>query len=109
MVEAEILLKCSIFIVILDSGKNFSLALKYKGIDIILLVERIDDMGLPYQLFSNKFQASPESTFELPCLTKLLTQIVDNENGEYFCQVVKLKKKTFNKEKILSKTTMCYM
>ena len=54
-------LKYSIFIDILDSAKNFSLALQYKDIDIILLVERIDDMKLSYQLFANKSQASPES------------------------------------------------
>ena len=49
IVEAEVFLKCSIFIDILDSGKNFSLALQYKDIDIILLVERIDDMKLAYR------------------------------------------------------------
>ena len=61
MVEAEMFLKYSIFIDILDSAKNFSLASQYKDIDIILLVERIDDMKLSYQLFANKSQASPES------------------------------------------------
>ena len=49
-------LKCSCFIDILDSAKN-------NNIDIILLVERIDGMKLPYQLFANKFQASLESVF----------------------------------------------
>ena len=42
-------------------------------------------MKLSYQLFANnKFQASPESVFEL-------TQIVHDENGEYFYQDIKLK------------------
>ena len=40
MVETEVLLKCIVFIVILDYTKNFSLACQYKDIDIILLVER---------------------------------------------------------------------
>ena len=91
MVEAEVLMKYSVFIDILDSAKNFNLALQYKDIDIILLVEQIDGMKLSYQLFANKFQASPESTFELPQVKKLLTQIMHNENDEYFYQGIKLK------------------
>ena len=67
IVEAKVFLKCSIFIDILDSGKNFSLALQYKDIDIILLVERIDDMKLSYQLFANKSQASLESVWATKC------------------------------------------
>ena len=64
--KAEVLLKCSILIDILDSAKNSSLVSQYKDTDIILLVEQIDDMKLSYQLFANKFQASPESVFKLP-------------------------------------------
>ena len=48
-------------------------------------------MKLSYQLFANKFQASSESVFELPLVKKLLTQIVNNENDEYFYQGIKLK------------------
>ena len=70
MVEAEVLVKYSIFIGILDSAKNFSLASQYKDSDIILFLERIDEMNLSYQLFANKFQASPESVFELPHMKK---------------------------------------
>ena len=44
----EALLKCSSFVEILDSAKNFSLASQYKDTDTILLVERIDDMKLSY-------------------------------------------------------------
>ena len=83
MFEAEVFLKCSIFIDILDSAKNFSLASQYKDIDIILLVEQIDDKKVSYQLFANKCQASPESVSELPCVKKLLTQIVHNENDTF--------------------------
>ena len=67
MVEAEMFLKYSIFIDILDSAKNFSLASQNKDIDIILLVERIDDMKLSYQLFANKSQASLESVWATKC------------------------------------------
>ena len=56
MIEAEVLLKCSIFIDILDSAKNFSLALQYKDFDKILLAEQIDDMKLSYQLFFKPHQ-----------------------------------------------------
>ena len=48
MIEAEVLLKCSIFIDILDSAKNFSLASQYKDFDKILLAEQIHDMKLSY-------------------------------------------------------------
>ena len=67
MVETEVLLKCIVFIVILDYTKNFSLACQYKDIDIILLVERNRwHEAVISQLFVNKLQASPESVFELP-------------------------------------------
>ena len=48
-------------------------------------------MKLSCQLFANKFQASPESVFELPHVKKLLTHIVHNENDEHFYEVIKLK------------------
>ena len=48
-------------------------------------------MKLSYQLFPNKVQTSPESIFELPHMKNLLTQIVHNENDEYFYQGIKLK------------------
>ena len=91
MVETQALLKCSIFTDILDSLKNFSLPSQYKGNYIILLVERINDMKVSYQHFADKCQASPEGVFVLPCVKKVLTQSVDNENGEYFNQGRKLK------------------
>ena len=90
MGEAEVLMKCSIFVDLLDSGKKFSLAPQYKDIDIILLVEHINDMRLSHQLFANKFQVSPESIFELLPVKKLLTEIVDSENDRYFYQAIKL-------------------
>ena len=90
MIEAEVLLKYSIFIDILDSAKNFSLASQYKDIDIILPVVWIDDTKLSYQLCANKFKASPESIFEVPHMKKVLTQIVHNENSEFY-QGIKLK------------------
>ena len=65
--------------------------------DIILLVEGIDDMKLSHQLFANKFQASPESVFELPHVRKLLTQILHNENDKYFSQGIKLVNKILSK------------
>ena len=81
MVENEVVLKC-IFIDILDFAKNFILALRCKDTDIILLVERIDDTKLSYELFTNKFQASPKNVFEPTRWKKVVTQIVHNENDE---------------------------
>ena len=71
-------LKCSWNVVFSLKVFGFckELSSQYKDIYIILLVERIDDMKLSYKLFDNKFQASPESVFELPRVKKLLTQIM---------------------------------
>ena len=68
-----------------------------------MLDKRIDDMNLSYQLFADKFEASPESVFEQGSVKKVLSQTVDSENGECFYGVIKFK--TFNAEKILSKIT----
>ena len=67
----------------MHSGKNFSLVSHYKDIDVILLVKLISDEKLPYRILVNKFQASQERVFELPRVIKVLTQIVDDRNGEY--------------------------
>ena len=91
MVETQLLLKCNIFADILDSVKNFCLSSQYKENDTILLVERMNAMKLSYQLLADKYQASPEGVFKIPRVEKLLTQSVDNENGEYFHQGKKLK------------------
>ena len=92
---------------ILDSVKNFSLPSQYKDNAIILLVERSNDMKLSYQLFADKFQDSREGFFVLPRVKKVLTQSVDNENGEYFHQGKNLK--TFNKEKDSIKNVVPYV
>ena len=92
MVEAEVLLKCCIFIDIVDSANKFSLVSRYNSIDIILLVERINGMNLSHQLFPYKFKASLENVFDLPCVKKkMLTKLVDNDHGENFYQYIKLK------------------
>ena len=46
LINAEVLLKCCVFVDLLQSAKNFSLASQYKDTDVIMLVERIDDMKL---------------------------------------------------------------
>ena len=68
MVQASVLLKYCLFLDLLDSAKNFSLASQYANSDIINMVDRINDMKLTYQLFYRKFEKSPESVFELPRL-----------------------------------------
>ena len=75
MVRASVLLKCYLFLDLLDSAKNFSLASQYANSDIINMVDRINDMKLTYQLFYRKFEKSPESVFELPRLEKLLNSV----------------------------------
>ena len=85
MVGAEMFLKWSIFIEILESAKKKKcLVWEYKDIDKILLVERIDDMKLSHWMFANKFQASLESIFDLPHVKKVLTQIMHNATSNYF-------------------------
>ena len=51
LVEAEMLLKSCLFVDLLDSAKYFSLASQYADIDVLLMVDRVDDMRLTYQLF----------------------------------------------------------
>ena len=85
MVGAEMFLKWSIFIEILESAKKKKcLVWEYKDIDKILLVERINDMKLSHWMFANKFQASLESIFDLPQVKKVLTQIMHNATSNYF-------------------------
>ena len=43
-------------------------------------------MTLSNQLLDDKFQALPETIFELPRVKKVLNRILDNENGECFYQ-----------------------
>ena len=56
MVQASVLLKCCLFLDLLDSAKKFSLASQYADSDIINMVDRIDDMTSRYQLFYRKFE-----------------------------------------------------
>ena len=84
MVGAEMFLKWSIFLEILESAKKKCLVWEYKDIDKILLVERINDMKLSHWMFANKFQASLESIFDLPHVKKVLTQIMHNATSNYF-------------------------
>ena len=90
LVQAEVLLKCSVFIDILQSPKKFSLASQFKDIDIMLLVERMDDMKLTYQRFFEKFEQNPNSLFELPTVRKVLEHIETNEANQVY-QGVSLK------------------
>ena len=84
MVQASVLLKCCLFLDLLDSAKNFSLASQYAHSDIFSMVDRIDDMKLTYQLFKRKFEKSPESVFELPRLKKLLNSVkMEDGNATY--------------------------
>ena len=89
MVQASVLLKCCLFLDLLDSAKSFSLASQYVDSDIINMVDRINDMKLTYQLFYRKFETLPESVFGLPRLKKLLNS-VKMEDGNVTYQGVKL-------------------
>lgn len=75
----------------MECAKNFNLAWEYEDIVIIMLVERIDDMKLPYQIFTDKFQALLERVLEQPCVKKLLSQTVDSDNGEFFYGGIRFK------------------
>lgn len=68
IIEASVLLNSCLFIDLLDSAKIFSLSSQHADTDIMLIVDRIDDIKLTYQLFHQKFKSSPESVFELPYL-----------------------------------------
>ena len=89
MIQASVLLKSCLFLDLLDSAKNFSLCSQHNDADIMLMVDRIEDMKITYQLFYRKFKANPESVFELPHLKKLLNSIVI-EDEQVIYQGVKL-------------------
>ena len=52
LVEADVLLKSCLFLDLLDSAKNFSLASQYADFDILQMVDRLEDMKLTYHLLS---------------------------------------------------------
>ena len=84
------LLKCCVFVDLLQAAKNFSLASQYKDTNVIMLVERIDDMKLTYQRFGKKFAKSPESVFQLPTIKKVLERITQDGDGDYVYQGIRL-------------------
>ena len=90
LINAEVLLKCYVFVDLLQSAKNFSLASQYKDTDVIMLVERIYDMKLTYQRFGKKFAKSPESVFQLPMIKKVLEHITQDGDGDYVYQGIRL-------------------
>ena len=90
LINAEVLLKCCVFVDLLQSAKNFSLASQYKATDVIMLVERIDDMKLTYQRFGKKFAKSPESVFQLPTIKKVLECITQDGDRDYVYQGIRL-------------------
>ena len=66
LVQTSVILKCCLFLDLLQSAKNFSLATQYADSNIMMMVDCVNDMKLTYHLFYRKFQKSPESVFELP-------------------------------------------
>lgn len=90
MINASVLLRSCLFLDLLDSAKNFSLATQYEDSDIVNMVDRIDDMKLTYQLFYRKFKKSPKSVFELPTLKKFLNNIKIEDDNKVTYQGIKL-------------------
>lgn len=89
MVDAEVLLKCCAFVHFSDSTKNFSLASQYDSVDILLLVERVDDMKLTNKLFLYKCKKI-RTLSELRIIKKVLNIIPCNEVEYFVYQVIKL-------------------
>lgn len=90
LVNAEVILKCCVFVDLLDSAKKFSLASQFKDTDILMLVERIDDMKSTYQRFAHKFRKSPESVLTMPTIKKVLDRVEKDEDGDYIYQGIRL-------------------
>ena len=71
------------FIDILDPAKIFSLASQKNDFNVIMMVDRLDDIIFSYQLRKKAFAKNPETVFNLPLADKVLMNIVsEQERGK---------------------------
>lgn len=100
LVNASVILKCCLFIDIIDSTKISSVNTQYHNSSILLMVDHIDDMKLACHLLLRKFENRLISFWNFQDWKKLLADIVMEENGDVLYQGIKLTRFTFAKQAI---------
>ena len=65
-----------------DPAKLFSLASQKNDFNVIMMIDRQDDMIFSYQLCKKAFAKNPETVFNLPHIDKVLMNIVCEQKGE---------------------------
>ena len=68
------------FIDILDPVKIFNLASQKNDFNVIMMVDRLDEMIFSYQRCKKGFAKNLETVFILPHIDKVLMNIVVNKN-----------------------------
>ena len=86
LTDSNVLLRCGLFVDLLDPAKMFSLVSQKENLGIIELVEELDDMFLVYYLMKRQFEKNPEAIFSLPILHKVRSgiKVEQNENGTLY-------------------------
>ena len=108
LTDSNVLLRCGLFVDLLDPAKKFSLVSQKENFGIIELVEELDDMFLAYYLMKRRFERNPEAIFSLPNLHKVMSgvKVEQNENGTlYKYQDITLQYYERKKESIRRNTT----
>ena len=83
LTDSNVLLRCGLFVDLLDPAKKFSLVSQKESFGIIELVKELDDMFLIYYLMKQRFERNPEAIFSLPNLHKVMSgvKVEQNKNG----------------------------
>ena len=86
LTDSNILLRCGLFVDLLDPAKKFSLVSQKENFRIIELVEELNDMFFAYYLMKRRFERNPEAIFGLSNLHKLMfgVKVEQNENGTLY-------------------------
>ena len=86
LTDSNVLLRCGLFVDLLDPAKKFSLVSQKESFGIIELVKELDDMFLIYYLMKQRFERNPEAIFSLPNLHKVMSgvKVGQNENGTLY-------------------------
>ena len=82
LTDSNVLLRCGLFVDLLDPAKKFSLVSQKENFGIIELVEELDDMFLAYYLMKQQFERNPGAIFSLANLHKVMSgvKVEQNEN-----------------------------
>ena len=108
LTDSNVLLRCDLFVALLDPAKKFSLVSQKENFGIIELVEELDDMFLAYYLMKRRSQRNPKAICSLPNLHKVMSgvKVEQNENGTlYKYQDITLHNCEREKESIRRNTT----